>query len=185
MGIDPSINSTGICINYDNKHFKYHILTNNKQLTKRLQNDIENNNIKDIKYHIVSKCIDDTSYNNKEKTKTQYINGLANELYHIIRRVKPDAINMEGISYNSVGSSLIDLAGLNYVFRKTAIDAGNEMQIISPKELKSKACGNANATKEEMVYLWLKCDKKMSKYTNIKIDDLADAFFLSKIQLEN
>ena len=43
-----------------------------------------------------------------------------------------------------------------------------------------KICGNGNATKEEMVYLWFKCDKKMEAYKHLKVDDLADAYFLTR-----
>jgi hypothetical protein len=32
-----------------------------------------------------------------------------------------------------------------------------------------------------MIYLWLKWEKKMEQYKHLKIDDLADAYFLSQI----
>ena len=88
---------------------------------------------------------------------------------------------MEGISYGSAGSaSLVDLAGLNYCIRMTAIRRGIPFHIVSPMSLKKEATGNGGADKDEMVWAWKQCDSNISKITEIKIDDLADAFFLSK-----
>jgi hypothetical protein len=42
------------------------------------------------------------------------------------------------------------------------------------------ATGNGGATKDEMVWAWKKCDYNIKDINDIKVDDLADAFFLSK-----
>ena len=183
IGIDPSINSTGICVNVDNKKYKYHIITNTQSLTKKALNNIPN--INDIKYHVFNKEHNDMSYDTKEQCKIYNISQIVSFISKILKSEKPDAAYMEGISYGSGNSSaLADLAGLNYMIRYTLytyFNDINKIHIISPKELKSKASGNGNANKAEMTYLWLKCDPKMAKYNDLKLDDLADAYFLSKL----
>ena len=47
-------------------------------------------------------------------------------------------------------------------------------------DLKKRATGNGGADKDEMVWAWRQCDPKIKDVTDIKVDDLADAFFLSQ-----
>ena len=60
-----------------------------------------------------------------------------------------------------------------------AIRYGLRMVIVSPTSLKTRATGNGGAEKKEMIWAWKQCDKNIANVTEIKIDDLADAFFLS------
>ena len=185
MGIDPSINSTGICINIDNKKFKYYVISHQGNYTKKFLKELEENPPKDIIYKFYEKTKAEGDYATKEKFKTNNLIQIADTIYNIIKKEKPDVVYMEGISYGSGSSSaLADLAGLNFLMRYKVAEyfkGTSELNIISPKELKSKACANGNATKEEMIYLWLKCDKKMEKHKHLKVDDLADAYFLTQL----
>ena len=187
LGIDPSINSTGVCVNTDDRKTKYYIITNECTLTKRAMKSIEENPPKDITYMFYEKTKDDTNYNTREVCKLQNFVGIIEQIKWILKKEKPDIVFMEGISYGSMGTStaLVDLAGLNYLIRKTVYEhfKSYNINIVSPKELKSKSCGNGNAGKEEMIYLWLKCDPKMEKYKDLKLDDLADAYFLTKLSV--
>jgi hypothetical protein len=92
-------------------------------------------------------------------------------------------VNMEGISYGSVGSAaLADLAGLNFAIRMLLIEKGIKFKIVSPISLKVFATNNAGATKEEMSWAWKLLDKEMQDIDKIKIDDLADAYFLCRYE---
>ena len=51
--------------------------------------------------------------------------------------------------------------------------------IVSPTQNKKFATGNGSADKDLMVFSWKKIEKCISDITEIKIDDLADAYFLS------
>lgn len=184
IGIDPSINSTGICVNKDNKKYKYYIISNEKNFTKKILKEIQDNPPKDIIYYLYDKNVGE-DYKTKERAKTDNFIQISEFIYKILKKEKPDNIVMEGISYGSGSSSaLVDLAGLNYIIRNSVYNYTKDhdkLHIIPPTELKSKACANGGATKEEMIYLWLKCEKKMEQYKHLKIDDLADAYFLSQI----
>ena len=120
-------------------------------------------------------------YESKEAAKTLNIFDICEIIDWIFETEKPTCICMEGISYGSAGSaSLVDLAGLNYCIRVTALRREIPFHIVSPMSLKKEATGNGGASKEEMVWAWKYCDPNIVKIKEIKIDDLADAFFLSK-----
>lgn len=128
---------------------------------------------------------DSSDYVAKEMAKTINIYAITSCIRDIIKSAKPDVICMEGISYGSVGSaSLIDLAGLNYSIRIGAMDKNVDIEIVSPTDLKKRATGNGGAEKEEMVWAWHQCDSKIKDIKDIKVDDLADAFFLSQCEIK-
>lgn len=173
IGLDLSINSTGICVNNDGK-FTYYIITS--KMTKKQQSFTHKN----VKYILYNKQDVDGEYNIKESIKTTNINRIVLEIEKIIKKYKPDIVNIEGISFGSTGSAaLIDLTGLNYMVRKMLIDNNVVFNIISPTQNKKFATGNGNAEKDIMIDAWKRLDKNIKDITEIKIDDLADAFFLS------
>ena len=57
---------------------------------------------------------------------------------------------------------------------------GIPFTIISPTSNKKNATGNGNADKDMMIDAWRRLDHSISDIQDIKIDDLADAFFLSQ-----
>lgn len=185
LGVDQSINSTGVCLHtIETDHsgkkpveyhsYQYWIIAS--KLTKKMQ--AFNNPWVTIDGY-TKQTGDD--YVSKEIAKTMNIYAICDIIEKIIQVEKPDILSMEGISYGSVGSaSLVDLAGLNYCIRMMAINRGMIINIVSPTQLKKEATGNGGAEKEEMVWAWKQCDPNIVKITDIKIDDLADAFFLSK-----
>lgn len=183
LGIDPSLNSTGIClIDTEKKLPKYWIVTNdNKYKSAKMIEYIT----KEFRHKRLDICFwqhtDTTSkkYSDIEQTKTHNILNLKNIIASIIKKVKPDYVYMEGVSYASAGR-VADLAGLNYLIRDICRDC--QLHIISPNENKKIATGNGSADKEEMIFAWQKCDnlyKDIDK--RIKTDDLADAYFLANI----
>lgn len=122
----------------------------------------------------------DLPYSQKESIKTKNIYNICVEIEKIIKQYKPQHINMEGISYGSVGSAaLVDLSGLNFMFRQLFINNNIPFTIISPTENKKFAVGNGQAEKDVMVDAWKRLEPNIPD-TSIKLDDLADAYFLSR-----
>ena len=181
LGIDQSLNSTGKCLHtiktYEGatrSQYKYWIIPS--KMTEKMRKFSN-------KYITISPYEKQVGedYTSKEMAKTHNIYDICNIIKEIIKKDKPNVICMEGISYGSIGgASVIDLAGLNYCIRMLAIEYGITLQLVSPKTLKKLATGNAGALKDEMVWAWKECDPHMKDIQDIKVDDLADAFFLSK-----
>ena len=185
IGIDPSLNSTGICINVDG-NCKYYIITS--KMTKKMK-DFKNEYIQYLPYEK-----EDTNKKLNEYADVEF--NKAHNIYNICVRVKQvikanvewysgDNINncevfMEGVSYGSLGSAaLVDLSGLNFAIRNVLIELGVKFTIVSPSQNKKFATGLGNADKEHMIFSWLMIEKHLKDIKDIKIDDLADAYFLS------
>ena len=175
IGLDLSINSTGVCVNEDNRVYKYYIISSH--LTKK-QKDFDHHYVQLLEY---IKQQPEVEYDQKESIKTNNINSICTFIEAIIRKHKPSIVNIEGVSFGSTGSSaLIDLSGLNYMVRKMLIDMSVPFRIISPTQNKKFATGNGSAEKDLMIDAWKRLDKNISDIEDIKIDDLADAYFLSR-----
>ena len=185
IGIDPSLNSTGVCINNDGK-CKYYIIT--PKMTKKMS-EFKNDYVHYLPYEKA-----DTNKKLNEYADVEF--NKANNIYNICVHVKQiikhslewdckDNINncevfMEGVSYGSVGSAaLVDLSGLNFAIRNILIEIGVKFTIVSPSQNKKFATGLGNADKEHMIFSWLMVEKHLKEIKDIKIDDLADAYFLS------
>lgn len=185
IGIDPSLNSTGICINHDNV-FDYYIISS--KATKKM---------KEFSHDRVHYCFYDKLDTNKKLNEYARVEfNKANNIYRICTYIKQiikaslewyagDNINncevfMEGVSYGSVGSAaLVDLSGLNFAIRNVLIEMGIKFTVVSPSQNKKFATGNGSAEKDIMIDAWKRLDHSIADITEIKIDDLADAFFLS------
>ena len=179
IGIDPSINSTGICVS-DGKTNIYYIITS--KITK-----------KSVKYckdkpyiHVIEYDKKDTKginiYWQKEKVKDSNIEKVIEEIRKIISHYGEagviDRIVMEGVSYGSVkGAALVDLSFLNARIR--SLLSGFNYYIVAPTEVKKYSVGNGAADKSVMILSWKKLDKNMSSLPEwFKCDDIADAYFM-------
>ena len=193
IGIDPSINSTGVCVkitkNSRKPVFYYYIISSH--CTKKM-NQFCHKYIKIIEYPSSKnnfKTISEDSKNNFKTISEDYIKkslniyNICEEIEKIIKKYKPSHISMEGVSYGSIGSAaLVDLAGLNFVIRTLFIKHNIPFTIVSPTENKKFATGNGQSEKDVMVDAWKRLDKNINNVVDIKIDDLADAFFLSNLK---
>ena len=178
IGLDLSINSTGVCINKNNK-YQYYIISS--KLTRK-QREFSHKYVSLIPY---DKQNGGEDYARKEAIKTQNIFQIVQHIRTIIKKHKPDLVQIEGISYGSTGSSaLVDLSGLNFMVRYMLEELHIPFNIISPSANKKAATGNGTAEKDIMIDAWKRMDKNIKDITEIKIDDLADSFFLSKYSLE-
>ena len=176
IGIDPSINCTGICI-YDtktNEHTYYMIVG---KMTKKMQ-QFNNKYVKILEY---DKELDSKAdYSTKEYQKTKNFSNICYHINEILNKYNADIVQMEGISYGSRGSSaLADLAGLNFFIRYEILKNGINFKILAPTSVKKFAVGNGGVEKDVMIASWKKLDKNISDISEIKLDDLADAYFLA------
>lgn len=176
LGIDPSINCTGICV-YDtltNAHIYYMITS---KCTKKMK-DFSNDYVHIVEYS--KRESNKGEYHTKEYNKSQNIYDICIIIRDIIQNYEPDLIQMEGISYGSRGSSaLADLAGLNFTIRMTLIREDIPFNILAPTTVKKFAVGNGAAEKDVMIASWKKLDKHIKDITDIKVDDLADSYFIA------
>lgn len=182
IGLDLSINSTGVVVT-DGTKTQYHIITN--KLTKKQQQ------CEYIKYHTYDKRVPDkdADYMEKEKCKSHNIYEITNTIKqilfednHINSNFDIVSIQMEGVAFGASGD-VVGLAGLNYQVRYMLESAGFEFNVISPMQLKKWAVGNGGADKDVMI-------DAFQRYTgfenplNVKIDDIADAFFLAICEIK-
>lgn len=198
IGIDPSINSTGICVRkYDNDNFvkeDFVILVPERKLTKKEQN--ANYSIQNFEYVFYS-SMDLRPYAGMnhygEYWKSWNMVCCANAVKKIIKEFTKDnpekiSIVIEGISYGSSirTRSIFDLAGLNYLIREKFLEKENIMfTIATPSEIKKFATGNGNCNKDMIVSLFKSSHAEMTSIP--KCDDISDAWFMSnyaKIILE-
>ena len=191
VGIDPSINSTGITIaRYENDvevEIKFYIIKNGK-LTKR--ESAANDSIDNFEYIIYNK-IDLTQFKDDnhvfEYYKTKNMVEVVNTIYDLIlNEVKKytSAVNVviEGISYGSSirTKSIFDLAGLNYMIRYKLITSDIQhlnLSIATPSNIKKYATGKGNANKESIMTIFKYIFPEMQNIP--KLDDIADSYFMA------
>lgn len=178
IGIDPSINSTGICVNKNNKNVYYNIVS---KRTKKL----EKFSSKYINILFYEKNTDKSlNYNEKEVEKAKNILYICNFIKKIIKKHKPTVVIMEGLSYGSNGQ-LGDLGGLNFSIRMVLLEMGVKFVIVPPTTWKKQQLGIAGAEKDIIVKAWKNIDKNMANIDEIKLDDLADSYFLAHFDYQN
>ena len=191
IGIDPSINSTGICIQKyegDNKVFEdFIILTGERKLTKREK--VANDAFINFSYQFYDKIdlsLYETNNHFHEYWKTYNMIQLVYSVKNIVKEYTKDNpekihIVIEGISYGSKmrTKSIFDLAGLNYLIRSVFLEKENIVfTICPPSEIKKFATGNGNCKKEMMIDIFSKTHKDLSDIIP-KVDDICDAWFMS------
>ena len=196
VGIDPSINSTGITIaRYENNvevEIKFYIIKNGK-LTKR--ESAANDSIDNFEYIIYNK-IDLTQFKDDnhvfEYYKTKNMVEVVNTIYDLIlNEVKKYSaivnVVIEGISYGSSirTKSIFDLAGLNYMIRYKLITGDIQhlnLRIATPSNIKKYATGKGNANKESIMTIFKYIFPEMQNIP--KLDDIADSYFMAYFALE-
>lgn len=193
IGIDPSLNSTGICI-YDytvQTPIKYYIIS--AKFTQKALKYSDDTIVNLIQYD--KKDINkSTPYADQERDKTKNLCSIVQNISQIINDfccLHPEIcgikVYMEGISYgSSATTAVMELAGLNYLIRNLLESMHIPYEIITPMANKKFAVGIGNADKDVMVDAWKHCQPKgfleqSSRIMNnsIKIDDMADAYFLA------
>lgn len=192
VGIDPSINSSGVtCLAYeDGKLIRemFYIIKPDK-LTKK-ESQAEDDNIKKFMYILYQKPEYDKENNHEvEYNKIIIFKEILDNIYEIIKKfiyqitysgIYNLYICQEGISYGSAQrtKSVFDLAGLNFLLRMMVVTKlrPTYFLIATPSEIKKKTSGNGNCKKEVMIELF----KNIYPDFNLpKIDDIADSFWMA------
>ena len=190
IGIDPSINSTGMTIRTDTGFCRFFIIKGDK-LTKKEKNAQLNN------YEIFEYCLyqkenvkDTNNAHERELAKAHNLSTIADTIYNIIEEllrkfrktstVDSVTICMEGISYGSIHSAAVmDLAGLNYLIRDrlhhhTVVGT---LLVTPPAEVKRFYTGSGNANKQLMISTF---KGSFPDFDLPKIDDVCDSEGMAK-----
>ena len=188
VGIDPSINSTGITINIweNNSLFTevFYIIKGNK-LTKKEQKVTEDDDLNKVIYSTYEKIdIKDAKDSHElELIKTKNLLNIVNIINHIITVYSKHCdyiyVGMEGLSYGSSvrTRSIYELAGLNYLIRNELMTKHMcKLYILPPTEVKKFATGIGNCSKDAVINVFSSIFPNLLKIP--KIDDIADSWFI-------
>ena len=188
VGIDPSINSTGVTINIweNNSLFTevFYIIKGNK-LTKKEQKVTEDDDLSAVIYSTYEKIdIKDAGDSHElELIKTKNLLNIVNVISHIITVYSKHCDNiyvgMEGLSYGSSvrTRSIYELAGLNYLIRNELMTKHMcKLYILPPTEVKKFATGIGNCSKDAVINVFSSIFPNLLKIP--KIDDIADSWFI-------
>jgi hypothetical protein len=195
VGIDQSINSTGVTVQCNDTE-NFYIIKGTKLTAKEQKAHTTYNNFDYVLYD--KEDVKDAKNNHEaEITKTNNLINISRTIIGIISSYVKQYkecnvyVCMEGISYQSAQTkSIMDLAGLNYIIRydllryftsiKESIDRIKEYKLVvaTPGEIKKFASGNGSAKKEIMIKLFETSHPNL--YLIPKIDDIADSFWMSE-----
>ena len=184
VGVDPSINSTGICVSGVDKLFNIYYLIPSK-ITKKSKEWAEGVDWINVYEYEKESTKDIVKYYQKESIKFNNLWSLVETLSEILNNISSkyiiDRVVMEGVSYGSVsGAALVDLSFLNSMIRMTLKKRNIPFYIVAPTEVKKYAVGNGAAEKSVMIMSWRKIDKNIQTLPDwFKCDDLADAYFMA------
>lgn len=192
IGIDPSINSTGLVIRSSVGDVHFFIVKEDKLSKKEKEAALKNADIFSYCFYDKNSVGDTSTSYERELAKAHNISCIADTVYNVITEVlrqwkiqtKDSMISsiticMEGISYGSIKSSAVmDLAGLNYMIRDRLHhhNVVGTLLVCPPAEIKKFATGQGNANKELMVTTF------KGSFPDLelpKTDDVADAYFMS------
>ena len=190
IGIDPSINSTGMTIRTDTGFCRFFIIKGDK-LTKKEKN-AQSDNSEIFEYCLYQKenVKDTNNAHERELAKAHNLSTIADTIYNIIEEllqqfrktgtVDSVTICMEGISYGSIHSAAVmDLAGLNYLIRDrlhhhTVVGT---LLVTPPAEVKRFYTGSGNANKQLMISTF---KGSFPDFDLPKLDDIADSDSMAK-----
>lgn len=170
IGVDPSIQSTGIYINKpcDVKD-QYHLICS-KPTKKLLACPL-------VTCHKYDYLPPDGDFMEKERRKTWNVCQIISIYKEILIDVMPDYCVIEAIAMSAAGR--IDaLAMLNGGMRYVNHTMGIPIYAVPPTSNKLQFTGNGQAPKEVMVESWKRMDPRMMQVSG-KVDDLADAYALA------
>lgn len=190
IGIDPSINSTGMTIRTDTGFCRFFIIKGDK-LTKKEKN-AQSANFEIFEYCLYQKenVKDTNNAHERELAKAHNLSTIADTIYNIIEKLLQQfrktgtidsvTICMEGISYGSIHSAAVmDLAGLNYLIRDrlhhhTVVGT---LLVTPPAEVKRFYTGSGNANKQLMISTF---KGSFPDFDLPKIDDVCDSEGMAK-----
>lgn len=190
IGIDPSINSTGMTIRTDNGYCRFFIIKGDKLTKKEKNAQLDNSEIFEYCLYQKENVKDTNNAHERELAKAHNLSTIADTIYNIIEELlqqfrKSSSIDsvticMEGISYGSIHSAAVmDLAGLNYLIRDrlhhhTVVGT---LLVTPPAEIKRFYTGSGNANKQLMISTF---KGSFPDFELPKLDDICDSEAMSK-----
>ena len=190
IGIDPSINSTGMTIRTDTGFCRFFIIKGDKLTKKEKNAQLDNSEIFEYCLYQKENVKDTNNAHERELAKAHNLSTIADTIYNIIEEllekfIKTSTIDsvticMEGISYGSIHSAAVmDLAGLNYLIRDrlhhhTVVGT---LLVTPPAEVKRFYTGSGNANKQLMISTF---KGSFPDFDLPKIDDVCDSEGMAK-----
>lgn len=200
VGIDPSLNSTGVAV-YIPETEIYNLYNIRSKRTKKEESQMPEYGVIDT---VMYKYTDANIYKGNdshkfELIKTKNIINIVKEIRTIlVKHILTSAYNCDYVSLHvcietnafSTGIrsvSLIDLCGLNFLIRSMIIKLPEEfacnvntsLVCASPTEIKKFATNRGDADKDLMLYCFSLLKPEICEtYSFMKLDDLADAHFM-------
>lgn len=190
IGIDPSINSTGMAIRTDTGFCRFFIIKGDKLTKKEKNAQLDNSEIFEYCLYQKENVKDTNNAHERELAKAHNLSTIADTIYNIIEELlqkfrKTSTIDsvticMEGISYGSIHSAAVmDLAGLNYLIRDrlhhhTVVGT---LLVTPPAEVKRFYTGSGNANKQLMISTF---KGSFPDFDLPKIDDVCDSEGMAK-----
>lgn len=190
IGIDPSINSTGMTIRTDNGYCRFFIIKGDKLTKKEKNAQLDNSEIFEYCLYQKENVKDTNNAHERELAKAHNLSTIADTIYNIIEELlqqfrKSSSIDsvticMEGISYGSIHSAAVmDLAGLNYLIRDrlhhhTVVGT---LLVTPPAEIKRFYTGSGNANKQLMISTF---KGSFPDFELPKLDDICDSEAMAK-----
>lgn len=190
IGIDPSINSTGMAIRTDTGFCRFFIIKGDKLTKKEKNAQLDNSEIFEYCLYQKENVKDTNNAHERELAKAHNLSTIADTIYNIIEEllqqfrktstVDSVTICMEGISYGSIHSAAVmDLAGLNYLIRDrlhhhTVVGT---LLVTPPAEVKRFYTGSGNANKQLMISTF---KGSFPDFDLPKIDDVCDSEGMAK-----
>ena len=190
IGIDPSINSTGMTIRTDTGFCRFFIIKGDKLTKKEKNAQLNNSEIFEYCLYQKENVKDTNNAHERELAKAHNLSTIADTIYNIIEEllqqfrktstVDSVTICMEGISYGSIHSAAVmDLAGLNYLIRDrlhhhTVVGT---LLVTPPAEVKRFYTGSGNANKQLMISTF---KGSFPDFDLPKIDDVCDSEGMAK-----
>lgn len=190
IGIDPSINSTGMTIRNDTGYCRFFIIKGDKLTKKEKNAQLDNSEIFEYCLYQKENVKDTNNAHERELAKAHNLSTIADTIYNIIEEIlgqfkKTNSIDsiticMEGISYGSIHSAAVmDLAGLNYLIRDrlhhhTVVGT---LLVTPPAEIKRFYTGSGNANKQLMISTF---KGSFPDFDLPKIDDICDSEAMAK-----
>lgn len=190
IGIDPSINSTGMTIRTDTGFCRFFIIKGDKLTKKEKNAQLDNYEIFEYCLYQKENVKDTNNAHERELAKAHNLSTIADTIYNIIEELlqkfrKTSTIDsvticMEGISYGSIHSAAVmDLAGLNYLIRDrlhhhTVVGT---LLVTPPAEVKRFYTGSGNANKQLMISTF---KGSFPDFDLPKIDDVCDSEGMAK-----
>ena len=186
IGIDPSINSTGMTIRTDTGYCRFFIIKGDKLTKKEKNAQLDNSEIFEYCLYQKENVKDTNNAHERELAKAHNLSTIADTIYNIIEELlqqfrKTSTIDsvticMEGISYGSIHSAAVmDLAGLNYLIRDRLHH--HTLLVTPPAEVKRFYTGSGNANKQLMISTF---KGSFPDFDLPKIDDVCDSEGMAK-----